>query len=54
VQRGIPVIPKASNIERMKQNLDIFSFEMDDDDISFLSCIPECGWSGEAPDLGVE
>ena len=54
VQRDIPVIPKASSIERMKENLDIFDFELTEEEISFLSCIPEAGWSGEHPDLGVE
>ncbi|MBO4864366.1 MAG: aldo/keto reductase [Eubacterium sp.] len=52
-QRGIPVIPKASSIERMKENLDIFDFTLNDDEISYLSCIPEYGWSGEHPDLGL-
>ena len=52
-QRGIPVIPKASSIERMKENLDIFDFALTEDEISYLSCIPEFGWSGEHPDLGL-
>ncbi len=52
IQRGIPVIPKASKPERMSENLDIFDFRLTDDDMSFLSCLPERGWSGEHPDLG--
>ncbi len=52
-QREIPVIPKASSIERMKANLDIFDFKLTEDEISYLSCIPEFGWSGEHPDLGI-
>ncbi len=51
VQRGIPVIPKASSGERMLQNQDIFGFELTEDEISYLSCFPECGWSGEHPDM---
>lgn len=51
VQRGIPVIPKASSLERMKQNMDIFGFELTEDEISYLSCLPEAGWSGEHPDM---
>ena len=51
LQRGIPVIPKASSSERMLQNLDVFDFRISDDDMSFLSCLPERGWSGEHPDL---
>ena len=51
LQRGIPVVAKASKPERMKENLDIFGFEIGEDDMSFLSCLPERGWSGEHPDL---
>ncbi len=50
-QRGIPVIPKASRKERMTENLDIFSFTISKDDMSYLSCLPERGWSGEHPDF---
>ncbi len=51
LQRGIAVIPKASATERMKQNLDVFDFRISEDDMSMLSCLPECGWSGEHPDV---
>ncbi len=53
VQRGIPVIPKTSSIDRMKENMDIFDFMISDDDMSYLSCIPEVGYSGEHPDFCV-
>ncbi len=49
-QRGIPVIPKASLKERMKENLNIFGFRISADDMSYLSSLPERGWSGEHPD----
>jgi len=49
-QRGIPVIPKSASKERMKENLDIFGFRISEDDMSYLSCLPEKGWSGEHPD----
>ena len=51
IQRGIPVIPKASSKERMLENKDIFGFKISDEDISFLSCLPEFGYSGEHPDF---
>lgn len=51
IQRGIPVIPKTTNPDRMRENLDVFDFALDEDDISYLSCMPETGWSGEHPDL---
>lgn len=37
VQRGNITIPKSVNKERMKQNLEIFDFEMSDDDINVLN-----------------
>jgi len=51
VQRQIPVIPKASSIERMKENMDIFGFRISDEDMSFLSCLPPMGFSEEHPDF---
>ena len=51
VQRGIPVIPKASTAQRMRENTDIFGFELTEDEMSFLSCFPQTGWSGEHPDI---
>lgn len=51
VQQNISVIPKSSSEERMKENMDIFSFEIDDNDMSYLRCLPQMGWSGEHPDI---
>ena len=51
IQRNIPVIPKASSIERMKENRDVFDFVISKDDMSYLSCLPQAGFSGEHPDL---
>lgn len=35
-QRGIVVIPKSVHKERMKENLDIFDFQLDDDDMATI------------------
>ncbi|MBQ7583048.1 MAG: aldo/keto reductase [Lachnospiraceae bacterium] len=51
IQRGIPAIPKTSDPERMRENLEVFDFALTEDEISYLSCITETGWSGEHPDL---
>ncbi|NLN05144.1 MAG: aldo/keto reductase [Clostridiaceae bacterium] len=51
VQRGIVPIPKASSMERMKSNLDVFSFEIDKQDMHRLITLPQTGWSGEHPDF---
>lgn len=50
-QSGVIPLPKATAPERQKQNLDIFSFEISQDDFNFLSCIPNTMWLGEHPDL---
>ena len=50
IQRGIPVIPKSSSAERMQENLAVSGFMISADDMSYLSCLPERGWSGEHPD----
>lgn len=36
VQQGIPAIPKTTNIERMKENFDIFDFTLDNQDMEAL------------------
>ena len=41
VQRGIVVIPKSVHKERMKQNLDIFDFELSDEDMEQLKKLDE-------------
>ena len=50
VQRGIIPLPKSSSMERMKENLDLWSFEMTKEDIWRLATMPQTGWSGEHPD----
>ena len=36
VQQGIPVIPKSVSIERMKENMDIFDFLLDECDMEAI------------------
>lgn len=50
VQRGIVPLPKASSAGRMRENLDLFSFEMEEEDLWRLATMPQAGWSGEHPD----
>lgn len=49
-QKQIVIIPKASSVERMNENKDIFDFYLSDDDVSILDCMPQTGFSGEHPD----
>ena len=39
IQRGIIAIPKSSHIERMKQNIDIFDFQLSDDDMKQIATL---------------
>ena len=49
-QQDIIPIPKSSTMERMKENQDIFGFEIEQEDMYRLLCMPQCGWSKEYPD----
>lgn len=50
LQKGINPIPKASSIERMKDNMNLFDFELTKEDLHRLNTLPQIGWSGEHPD----
>ena len=48
VQLGLVAIPKTGNLERLQQNLDVFSFELTDPDMSALNALDR--GEGEAVD----
>jgi len=48
VQNGLVAIPKSRNPERMAENLSVFDFELDADDLSALDTLDE------GPDAGVD
>ena len=50
IQENVMPIPKASSIERMKENLAALKFEISPEDISRIENMPPAGWSGEHPD----
>lgn len=50
LQRGIIPLPKSSSAERMRQNQDIFSFDISREDMYRIDTMPQTGWSGEHPD----
>ena len=50
VQNGVIPLPKSSTAERMKENQDLFSFEISKEDMYRLRTMPQSGWSGEHPD----
>ncbi len=48
VQQGLVAIPKTSNPQRMKENLDVFDFELDPGDLTKLQTLDA------GPDAGVD
>lgn len=54
VQKGMAVIPKTVNPDRLAENMDIFGFELDDEEIKAVDGIPYCGGIGIDSDEVVE
>ena len=53
LQRGALPLPKANSEAHMRENLDVFGFEITQEDMSVISCIPMGTWLGEHPDLAI-
>lgn len=51
IQRNVMPLPWTTNSLHMKDNLNVFDFEISDEDISMLSCMPQETWLGEHPDF---
>ena len=49
-QSGIQIIPKSTHEDRMKDNMDIFGFTINEEDMHFLSVLPQIFFSKEFPD----
>ena len=47
IQQGLVAIPKSANPQRMKENLDIFDFALDAEDLAAISTLDE------GPEAGV-
>lgn len=52
LQRSVVPLPKSSAMERMRQNQDIFNFEISTEDMYRLGTLAQTGWSGLHPDGG--
>lgn len=53
LQKGIIPLVKSSAMERMKQNQDIFDFEISKEDMSVINNMPQNTWLGEHPDFAI-
>ena len=47
IQQGIPVIPKTHKVEYMKQNVDLFDWELSDIDMAALSAATSPAVAGD-------
>lgn len=50
LQNNVLPLPKSSAPERMRDNLDIFDFELDLEEVYRLMTMPQTGWSGIHPE----
>lgn len=53
VQEGIIPIVKSGNINRMRDNMNLFDFEINDEDMSMIRNMPQNTWLGEHPDFNI-
>lgn len=53
LQEGIMPIVKSGNRDRMIQNMDVFDFEIDEENMSIIRNMPQSTWLGEHPDFNI-
>ncbi|MFT6748668.1 MAG: diketogulonate reductase-like aldo/keto reductase, partial [Flavobacterium sp.] len=49
IQHEVIVIPKSSTPERIKENIDLFTFELSSEEMKQIDILPKMGFSGELP-----
>ena len=50
IQKGIVPLPKSVTPERIKSNLEVFDFEISEQDVDRIDKLTDCGGSGLHPD----
>lgn len=50
IQKGIVPLPKSVTPERIKSNLEVFDFEINEQDVDRIDKLTDCGGSGLHPD----
>nr|WP_321358509.1 aldo/keto reductase [uncultured Draconibacterium sp.] len=53
-QHDVVVIPKSTTQERILDNLNLFGFELSQEEMSLIDNLPEIGFSGELPNIWPE
>lgn len=49
LENGVLPLPKSGHVKRMAENLDVFSFSLEREDVRRLNQMEPIGWSGEDP-----
>ena len=51
IQHDVIVIPKSSSPQRIKENINLFDFELTTAEMELINKLPEMGFSGELPNI---
>lgn len=51
IQHDVVVIPKSTTLERIKENINLFDFELSAEEMKQIDNLPEMGFSGELPNI---
>ncbi len=51
MQQEVIVIPKSSSSKRIKENIDIFDFQLTKTEMEQIDNLPQMGFSGEHPNF---
>jgi len=54
IQHEVVVIPKSTSLKRIEENIDIFNFELSEDEMKKIDTLPQMGFSGELPNIWPE